>query len=432
VQTLTGQKIDTGSNYCIGVFKNNSLFLNPITNFMQFRHDFSNIEGNNEVKKKIKEKNAKRNITLSNEIRDIDKFSDLTFFQKDSIHSGQCYEKLYFDDTSEAKNAEFLNPFDYYQLMFGNMNREVLIEAMSKNDRALTFNQIIKLPVHHKIEYILRKVPILSFESLKMILRELRDQHIPDKELLELTLKYARILKNGNLILKTELKYDDNMKNEIAMKRNYFINLLQNNPEGITKSDIKYIEKREIDELVLDLAYSSVGKLFLKESNIENSEFIKTFISYYDADIDYWNNTTLRKGTTQVHSQSVRSQTETIEAHINKIFTRADIVQFQSLYEQIRSELPESSENDKLINESISKYCHIVNGVCYSKDVKDNEANDVRNKLFELFKKKKSVKKAEIREFIVSAGLNVTDSYLNRILKSIANSDKNEWKLKIC
>ena len=110
---------------------------------------------------------------------------------------------------------------------------------------------------------------------------------------------------------------------------------------------------------------------------------------------------------------------------------RADIVQFQSLYDQIRSELPEASDNDKHINESISKYCHIINGVCYIKDVKDYETNEIRNKLFELFRKKKSLKKAEIREQLVAADMKVTDSLLNRILKSIANSEKNEWKLKL-
>jgi hypothetical protein len=428
MQTLTGQKIDTESNYCIGVFKNNSLFLNPITNFMQFRHDFSNIEGNTETKKKLKEKNTKRNITLTNDFRENDKFSDLAFFQKDSIHSGQCYEKLYFEETSEAKNFNFLSPSEYYQLMFGNMNREILIDGI-KNKNEESFSQICKKTVNEKIIYIMKKLSILTFDTLKMILKELGDSNIPDMELLEQTLNYARILKNGNLVYKSEIKYPESLKNEMSMKRDYLINLLQNQQDGITFSDIKFLEKKEIDEILSEIGYTKGGKIYIKENNIENSEFKKIFKKYYDQDLEYWNNSGNRKTTTVPQSQTMRSQTETIEALINRIFMRADIVQFQSLYDQIRSEL--TGDNDKLINESISKYCHIINGVCYIKDVKDNDVNKVRNKLFELFRKKKSIKKAEIREQIIAAGIEVTDTILNRILKSIANSEKNEWKLKL-
>jgi len=55
-QNLIGQSIDPNTNYCLGVFKNNILYLNPVSNFVQFRNDFSHMEVSEASRKKNKEK----------------------------------------------------------------------------------------------------------------------------------------------------------------------------------------------------------------------------------------------------------------------------------------------------------------------------------------------------------------------------------------
>ena len=44
VQMLNGQSIEQNTNLLVGVVRNGKMFLSPIANINQFRHDFSNLE----------------------------------------------------------------------------------------------------------------------------------------------------------------------------------------------------------------------------------------------------------------------------------------------------------------------------------------------------------------------------------------------------
>jgi hypothetical protein len=434
---LVGQKIDTNTNYCIGIFKDNALYLNPITNFMQFKHDFSTTEGN-DIKKKVKDKpHPKKGITLtpSEMIKEEDKWTDLKYYKKESIHSGQIYERLSFEE-NEAKEVKFLSPADYFNLLFNSINKEALVDKLSEKLRTMSFKDLQKQSLPMKVEYILRKLHIISYDNLRRIINDLDSCDTSDKDLVETALKFSRFLKNGNLILRTELKYDDTMRNELALKRNYIINLLQNAPEGINKSEIKFLNKKELDEMLSEFVNSSNGKLYLKENSPNN--IIELFKSYYEKDVQFWESLAIKKNLTNNHTNvslkdgiaqsTSKINTEQIYNLIAKVFTKNEIVSYNNLVAVIKNDL--NLHDEKLIADSIAKTCFVINNTCYSIDVGDAETNKLRKKLLEFFVKSKTAKKAQIKDFLSAENVQITDSELTKILKSIARAEKNIYSLK--
>ena len=99
IQTLIGEKIEYNTNLCLGQIKNNKLFLTPISQIFQFRHDFSNI---NEKKTIIIEKDRKetRNLDLKKELKDDTKYNSIPIHQPDSINSKIILERM---STSEGE-----------------------------------------------------------------------------------------------------------------------------------------------------------------------------------------------------------------------------------------------------------------------------------------------------------------------------------------
>ena len=67
-QTLKGEKIENNSNLCLGMIKNNKLFLTPISQIFQFRHDFSNVNKEKVIQtKNKKDKQEIKNLDLKKE-----------------------------------------------------------------------------------------------------------------------------------------------------------------------------------------------------------------------------------------------------------------------------------------------------------------------------------------------------------------------------
>jgi hypothetical protein len=373
-------------------------------------------------------------------MKEADAWTELTFHKKDTIHSEQIYEKLYFDDISNVNKVNFLSPLEYFNLLFSSINRETLTEKFNEKQsgKVVPFKELIRMSFANKIEYIFKKIHILTYRKLLSLLKDLDSGNLDKKELLETALRYSRFLKNGNLILKTELRYDD-LRNDIALKRNYLINLLQNNPEGVNKTDIRFLDKKELDVMLGEFAYSAGGKVYLKENNID-TDAINEFKAYYERDVQYWESINIKKGQPTNTVNLLNNEVKQNKANINvfkeiidKVFLRNDVVPYNDLLTVIKKEINYTGPNteaDKTITDAINKNCFVINNTCYLRDVGDESTNLLRKKLFEFFGKNKTAKKGQIKDFISTEGVTVTESVLNRVLKSLAVSDKNIYTLK--
>jgi len=296
-QILLGQKIDANTNYCVGLFRNNSLFINPVQNFIQFRNDFSHLEVNDNLNKKIKDKHIPRKESLGSFIDGPKEniWNDLKFYKTDTLQSYQILEKLFFEEEStKLSQLDFLSNKEYQKLFFDNVNREVLLEKLYQKggERVISYKELIEQPLAVKIEYVLKKINVIPFYLLK---RYCLADEVSDKIFLENCLKFANILKNGNLILKSEIRYDPNVKKDLITKRSYVINLLQNSKEGIKRGDIKFLEINEINEILAELSESIEGNLFLKENSCDNKNFIEKFEKFYLSEVNHWDSINIKK-----------------------------------------------------------------------------------------------------------------------------------------
>jgi hypothetical protein len=314
VQNLIGQKIDANTNYCIGVYKNNILYLNPVSNFMQFRNDFSHMEANEAKKKKADSKISASNLSLLTSVsgsqplsrrdsvslgRETSPFTEKTeidtkwqamkFYKPDTIQSYQIKDKLYYDDNIKYSKANFVDDEEYFDFLFSNVNREPIISRESAS-----YKNLMKQPLNVRIEFFMKKLHIVSFHKLKEFCK-FQDERT--EVFLETVLRYARILKNGQFILKSECRYDPNTKSDMCTKRNYLINLIQNSKDGVKKSEIKFLHPNEINEILSEIAQSVHGVYVFKEKDdlVESlSKKVKSFKSVYEKEINYWNSINLK------------------------------------------------------------------------------------------------------------------------------------------
>ena len=63
IQTLKGEKIENNTNLCLGIIKNNKLYLTPLSQVFQFRHDFSDLNKDKSLKLK-KDKRESKSFSL--------------------------------------------------------------------------------------------------------------------------------------------------------------------------------------------------------------------------------------------------------------------------------------------------------------------------------------------------------------------------------
>jgi hypothetical protein len=115
IKTLKGENIEYNSNLCLGIMKNNQLILTPISQFFQFRHDFSNInkERNLEIKIK-KDKNERKNLNL--EVKEDTKYNGLCVHQPQSMESKIVLERIASPE-GEVKKANYMSKEEYYNLL---------------------------------------------------------------------------------------------------------------------------------------------------------------------------------------------------------------------------------------------------------------------------------------------------------------------------
>jgi len=122
-QTMKGEKIDSNTNLCIGIFKNGKLFLTPISTVYQFRHDFSSFEKDITIKKKDK-RDFRNNMIVEKENSNLE-YIQYQLFQPNTIDSNQVLNKISNIDYSN-KYDNLLSNEQYYDLLLKNIVDETV------------------------------------------------------------------------------------------------------------------------------------------------------------------------------------------------------------------------------------------------------------------------------------------------------------------
>ena len=115
IQTLKGEKIENNTNLCLGIIKNNKLYLTPLSQVFQFRHDFSDLNKDKSLKLK-KDKRESKSFSLKNIEKDEDKYIPLTVHQPESINSKIILEKMASSE-GQIKKANYMTKNEYFDLL---------------------------------------------------------------------------------------------------------------------------------------------------------------------------------------------------------------------------------------------------------------------------------------------------------------------------
>lgn len=442
-QSLHGQRIDQNTNYCIGILRNKGLYLNAVSNFIQYKNDFSNMDSADLARKKAKEKQtfSSKKESMIHEVKENPetKWIDTKFFKSDSYQSYTMLERLYFDDKTTMNKVEFMKEKEYYALFLKNLNEETEIEK--RTSKSISYKSYKEMPLQEKIEYVFSKVSLLSFTSLI----ELVENNIDEALLLNAALKVARILKNGNLIVRSEVKYRGG-SSEIMGKRNYLINILQNSPAGVLRNEIysKFMSNLEMDEILKEISYTNHGRLFLIKNDIDNSGFIKKFNNIYKGEIDYWDSIQFKRNPTNISDKTNQSSNATISGSklnkeivkntIHKIFNKNDCLYFNHLLSNTMKELnikDEQTETKSALVDLIHLFCYSIDGTVFLKDIGDGgDIKLARNKMIEILAAHKHLKKSDIKSQLKENEITIPDSSLNKLLKSVADYRDSVWTIK--
>jgi len=302
--------------------RNKNLQLIPISYFLQFRPDFSNLdEGNKKRSKSDKPKdkkfdNMKKELIIDDKL--IDEWVNLKCYKYTQnskynlniillityllfiILDLECqivFNKLFEESKMKVSKPETITKKDYFDIIFNNINKENQEELVNQKkvknpSSTLTFKDLQDLPVENKIEYLMKKCNITSFTNLKnLIIKSDKklEKLYTDKTLIEILSRYADMLKNGNFIYKSELRY--NGRPQLINARDTIINILQNNPDGIKKAEINSlvkIEKEELSEILSEIGMSLLTNWYLKEQKLDNSKFIEENKKIYEEKIKIW------------------------------------------------------------------------------------------------------------------------------------------------
>lgn len=175
VQSMIGEKIESNANLCIGKLKNDKLYITPISQIYQFRHDFSNIEKDNNTvqlnKKKDKKETKNNNMAIKQENIPIT-YENLTVHQSDSINSKIILEKISnLENNSYSKKADFMSKDDYFNLL---LKYVISPETNSESNIDLISNYVNKM----NLEKIDEKNDEMEIETEK---KEKKNRKTPKK-----------------------------------------------------------------------------------------------------------------------------------------------------------------------------------------------------------------------------------------------------------
>jgi len=262
-----------------------------------------------------------------------EKWVDLKYYKKETYQSHQILEKLSCEKIASGIAAEisYLSQEDYFKLIFKNINNEAITEKLNEKvyqtDKIISCNDLLKYPLKDQVQIIFKKASVLSYDIILNIIRvvdkeaaaaadkntqkilgiestktqskfskENNNNKLTEKQALELILCYGQILKSGNLIYKSENKYDyvtDSVKREYMIKqRNTIIQFLQNNSKtGIKRNYFKGAKEEILNEILSESCECINGSYFLRESIFSNAkalEFKTNHNEFYLKAISFW------------------------------------------------------------------------------------------------------------------------------------------------
>ena len=334
IQTLNGQSIEQNTNLLLGVVRNGKLYLSPISNINQFRHDFSNLE--NEAEKNSilhhhrnkKEQFNNNNINSNKKVvshKDEGNDSNVNQYTKLELHLPGDIESIKvlddivnISDTYMNSNVDYLTKEEYYDLLLKYINDKSVIDEL--NEKAIP-------PDNTDI--------------------------IPERQ-----------------FHKKKEKSEMNQNEDVVMKDNCELN--------INKQEVVINKERDDKEIIIN---EMIGKLFGKNECL-----------YFD------------------------DLVEKVCKEINVEVTSKDY-----------------KKDVEKLKESIRKCCVVCKGdVCFLKRIGDgdDEVNEIRLKLIEFVDNGEGMKKQQIKTFVKEMNVDISDSKLTKILKSICDYSNMLWSLK--
>lgn len=235
VQSMIGEKIESNANLCIGKMKDNKLYITPISQIYQFRHDFSNIEKDNNIvqlNKKKEKKEVKNNVAIKQENVPIS-YENLSINQSDSINSKIILDKI-SSPIDELKKADFMSKDEYFNLLLKYVispetNNESTVDFLSNYVNKINLEKIeekndemeMEIEIDNKKEKTKNNKKTPKKQGIQNILNNEKEIGIIGKNIKNIfgekeCLYYNNLL--GHLCEKMNIKNDD--------KENY--NLLKN------------------------------------------------------------------------------------------------------------------------------------------------------------------------------------------------------------
>ena len=115
LHTLKGEKIESNSNLCLGMIKNNKLYLSPISQVFQFRHDFSDINKEKNIIILKKDKKEIKQLDKNKEAKE-ENFKPITIHHSDSIENKIILERFTSPEGEEQK-ANFMEKDEYFDFL---------------------------------------------------------------------------------------------------------------------------------------------------------------------------------------------------------------------------------------------------------------------------------------------------------------------------
>ena len=314
VQNLTGEKIEYNSNLCLGMLKNNKLYLSQISQIFQFRHDFSNINKEKNLQIKIKKDRKEiKNIGLQKEEKAETDYIPLMVHQPESINSKLILEKIASSE-SDLKKINYMSKNEYFDLLLkyvitpdtsGDINNDLLFLYNNNSSESFKENKSLNKEDDMIIEKDLEKENKKNkkkgfnsgFETLKSlnsdkksnkgengngivynIINKLFEEHeclFYDNLLINICQKTNIDRNNEERINQIKKEIEDNcilvkdnsicfMKNiddsDFNDVRNLIIKEIGNNEKGLKKQQIKKI----IEQNQLNISDSKLSKLLQK------------------------------------------------------------------------------------------------------------------------------------------------------------------------
>ena len=348
VQTLNGQSIEQNTNLLVGVVRNGKMFLSPIANINQFRHDFSNLENE-----------AERNSILHHH-------------------------------RSSNKKEQFGNGNN-------NMNSNKKIVSHKDDTSDANVNQYTKLELHLPGD----------IESIKVL-----------DDIVNISDTY---MNNGGNNSSSNVDY--------LTKEEYYDLLL------------KYInDKSVIDELnekaiPPDNTDIIPERQFHKKKEKVNNQHEDVIMKDNNSDININKHDVVSSNSSNTNDDKEMI----INEMITKLFGKNECLYFDDVVERVCKEInvevnsKECKKDVERLKESIRKCCVVCKGdVCFLKRIGDgdDDVNEVRLKLIECIGNGEGMKKQQIKMFIKEMNVDISDSKLTKVLKSICDYSNMLWSLK--